>query len=156
MADLGVQPEHIPGDYMLKHLHWILIIAMEKLVPIDNPRVSETMIQVIHQLFGEEYLNKLMHGDHNEYEEEDFQSINFLLTGLTYFADDIIKSTPHPQFRNALRLLKPLWAKWMPDTKSDNIMVRLTSTGPQLVFIDPVWSHPTGPINNNSYVLSYK
>lgn len=49
------------------------------------------------------------------------------------------KYTQHPKFKEALRLLEPMIRKFGQDMHIENIMVRLTSVGPQLVIVDPLW-----------------
>lgn len=49
------------------------------------------------------------------------------------------KITPDPKFKAALRLLEPMFRKFGNDMHIENIMVRNTGNGPQLVLVDPLY-----------------
>lgn len=49
----------------------------------------------------------------------------------------IAEETSNPQLRDAIFLMEPLFQQFGSDLHIGNFMVRLTSTGPQLVFADP-------------------
>lgn len=139
LMDLGVKSPNMPSPWMLSQLHWMIIIAMERLVPIKDRSVNTQTPQMLKNLYGP----LVMDGVSGDFDDEELNSISSLLMFMKYYKDMIIQHTPNKQFRNVLRLLTPLWNKWYMDTKHDNMMIRPTSSGPQLVFLDPVWSDPT-------------
>lgn len=51
---------------------------------------------------------------------------------------ELRSKTKNPQFKEALALMEPLFRKHGTDLHNENIMVRLTGVGPQLVFVDPL------------------
>lgn len=50
----------------------------------------------------------------------------------------IYKMTTDPTLKQAMKLLEPLFRNYSADMHFGNVMVRKTSSGPQLVFMDPV------------------
>lgn len=151
LTDLGVKTPDMPTSDMLDNLRWIVIIAMERLVPIKDNSVKRQIPQMLHSLYGEELMDSIS----GKVDEEDLFDISSMLSLLHYYKEGIICATPNKQFKNALRLLTPLWKKWRMDIKHQNIMIRPTPEGPQLVFLDPIWSNPSGSQNFSYQVLDY-
>lgn len=139
LMSLGVKTPNMPTPWMLSKLHWMIIIAMERLVPIKDRSVHAQIPPMLHTLYGDTVMDSVS----GDFDDDELNSISDLLMFMKYYRDMIIQNTPNKQFRNVLRLLGPLWNKWYMDTKSDNMMIRPTPSGPQLVFLDPVWSDPT-------------
>lgn len=151
MTKLGVSSDAIPDKKMLMHLNNVIIIAMERLIPIHASYLRDAVPRMLVDLYGNKVLRKLG----VDFEEDPIYIIEMLLYGLVQYVTLIRENTPNKQFRNALRLLAPLWNKWYMDTKSDNMMIRQTESGPQLVFLDPVWSPPSGSISRSDYMITF-
>ncbi len=50
---------------------------------------------------------------------------------------ELAEETKNPQFAKAIYTLEPLFMKYANDISASNMMIRLTSVGPHLVFVDP-------------------
>ncbi len=105
--------------------HQILYVFMERLRPIhDLPdkRARELLAKI-----GIEYKGDLRF---------DFGLRNA-------FADSERKHLSHstdvPKFKQAMRLLEPMFNKFVQDMHIENLMVRETPTAYQLVITDPLW-----------------
>lgn len=146
MASIGVRPPQSPNNTMLDYFKWMIIIVMEKLRPIENIQFPKGYFV---KLFGKGAISALS----PDYTEDWFDRIRFVTRIIGDRGQLISKSTPNRYLKDILRLMRPMWNKWMVDTKADNIMVRETPQGPQLVFIDPVWSHPA--ISNGGLEVTF-
>lgn len=51
---------------------------------------------------------------------------------------ELKQSSSNRQFKQALRLLEPLFKYGEPDLHKKNIMLRQTTNGPELVLVDPI------------------
>jgi hypothetical protein len=137
-------------ERMLDSMTWMMILVMEELVSAEQPELEDAIVHNLTQLYSEEAMNII----YDSLGRSDDMEVDALLSILNHkFIRKIVtKNTPNPQFRDALRLMNPLLIKNMADIRSANVMIRLTGHGPQLVFIDPVWSHP-GKHSDGSYVI---
>lgn len=52
---------------------------------------------------------------------------------------ELANNTKNPQFKEALNIMEPIWNMHGADMKDDNIMIRLTPHGPQIVLVDPIY-----------------
>lgn len=94
----------------------IMVMHMERLHEWDTPQLQDATRQS---------------AEHLGFELSDFTLDDF---------DDrerIATATKNPKLKEALRLMEPLFQQFGSDLHEANWMVRLTSTGPQLVFADP-------------------
>jgi acylphosphatase len=143
-----------PGmeEDILDNMTWMVIIVMEELKSAENRKYEHAVVQNITQLFGENVMKQI-------YEilgRDDDMDVDTLLSALSqvFICKQVIKDTPNPKFRDALRLMVPLLNKFYADIRGSNVMVRLSAQGPQLVFIDPVFSHPNDfKTDYGSYIL---
>lgn len=114
--------EGIPDRKVRDHL--LLYVWMEKLVPLhklDDAHVRQLLSNV-----GIEYEGKLKN--------------DFTLRRQFHNPVDrtqITASSQIPQFEEAMRTLEPLFKLFGNDMHIENIMVRLTGVGPQIVIVDP-------------------
>lgn len=99
---------------------YALYVEMEKLIPLKNER----MIETAPHLFDQVGL------DWDRHRPEDWNNPQKIR--------EVIQSTKNPKFAEALRILSPFMVKFGSDLHRNNIMVRLTGAGPQLVITDPV------------------
>jgi hypothetical protein len=152
MLSLGVSSDAIPDEDMLMHMNNVIIIAMERLIPIHANYLRDEVPRMLIDLYGDHVVNMLR----RDFGDDVTEDIDLLLYALVKWSNTISKRTPNKHFRNILRLMAPLWQKWYKDTKADNMMIRQTPNGPQLVFLDPVWSPPAGMIpNNRDYMIAF-
>lgn len=150
MGKLDVS-EVFMDERILDSMTWMMILVMEELASAEQPQLEDAIVHNLTQLYGEEAMNII----YDSLGRTDDMEVDALLSILnhTFIRKIVVKNTPNPQFRNALRLIHPLLVKNMADIRSANVMIRLTGQGPQLVFIDPVWSHP-GKHSDGSYVIN--
>jgi hypothetical protein len=127
-------------DDILDNMTWMLIVVMEELKSVENRKYERAIIQNIIQLFGKTVMNQI----YDILGRDDDMDVDTLLSALSqvFICKQVIKETQNPKFRDALRLMVPLLNRFYADIRGSNVMVRLTAQGPQLVFIDPVFSHP--------------
>lgn len=132
LKQLGIS--NIDED-VLKNAKWMLIVVMEKLVPIIRPDIEHAIVSQLKYLYGPVLLNRVIpQGSYYDiYELVDIlQDPSFLQI--------IQETTPDPLFKQALKSVRALIFKHSGDISVDNIMARLDSSkGAQIVFIDPVW-----------------
>lgn len=98
---------------------YALFIEMEKLIPLKNPKMINTAPHIFRQLGL----------DYKDYDKS--------LWDNPYFIEEIKQESNNPQFVEAVNILEPLFDKFISDLHKNNMMVRLTSSGPQLVITDP-------------------
>lgn len=106
--------------------HYKLVVFMEKLVPLN--KLDEDVAAQILSSIGIEYVGSFTY-DH---------SLAKIMKDPKY-REQLKQSTRYPKFKEALRLLEPLFKKYIGDLHIENLMVRLTSVGPQIVITDPLF-----------------
>lgn len=147
MDQLGIDDYYADED-ILDRFRWLLIVVMEKLIPIDDSNITDVAARELQQLYGEELIKK--HSQLYKWPPNLSELINWLEHPPVY--QEILDNTKDMMFRQALRLLKPLIRRHSADFHDGNIMVRMEDGYPQLVFIDPVWqnlANQNGPSNGN-------
>lgn len=97
-------------------------VDMEKLIPLNNPRIKEVV---------EHKLQALGIPDISSIDERDIMW--WYKKGLSTRT-----ITPDEQFEEAMKLIHAVNGP-ETDLHAGNIMVRVTSTGPQLVLVDPIY-----------------
>lgn len=107
-------PEDVKG-YAKGQMY--LVVHMERLHEINNPKIKDAV---------EEQAKRLGIGSLEDVTLDD-----------EYDRKSIAGDTNNPQLKEALELMEPLFQYYGSDMHLGNWMVRLTSTGPQLVFADP-------------------
>lgn len=136
----GGTPDFMDSD-ILDNMDSLIIVVMEKLIPLEkiDPMVIKgwfDMLNVV-DLPDFEKVKKFINSPRHA------ESAYHMLAEVLNDASArwlIIQNTKHPKLKDALRLLGPLFNRHRSDIHDDNIMARLTSTGPQLVITDPIWT----------------
>lgn len=109
-----------------------LIVQMEKLHPIDSDTLSEV---------GASLLASLGIGpDSVEFDQHGIQNIDNRLWQAFESSTrrmELAENTKNPHLAKAIYAIEPLFRKFHNDISSQNLMLRLTSAGPHLVFTDP-------------------
>lgn len=134
-------------DELDKHLY--MIITMERLRPISasNEHLFEASIQQLYRLrvLPSKYdFKHPLHSQHMNFVEETEDEIEAAyITMFEMFSDVrnrywLAQNTPDNNLKEAIKLLNPIFKDNRSDLHEDNVMVRLTSVGPQLVLMDPV------------------
>lgn len=116
----------------------VSVVKTEKLIPITDDRIKDA---VLHQLInlGVEFPNGRV-PNINLDDDPDvswIESINVLFS-LPGQIKKMIATTKNPEFAQALKVLQKIIPERGQDFIPANFMVRQTSTGPQLVFNDPI------------------
>jgi hypothetical protein len=107
-----------------------IFVFMERLVPIHklNNRVARYLLKRVGINFDANW------------NLEDDDSELAVLTSDPNERKRIRSTTDYPKFKQALRVLEPLFRAYGSDMKIDNIMVRQTKTEmPQIVLVDPIY-----------------
>ena len=108
-----------------------LIVVMEKLHPIaDMWNASEKLGDAANQM-----INRL--GIDVKDAAGDGYGLAIYMSS-SERRKELRNKTKNPQFKEALTVLEPLFRKHGTDLHNENVMVRLTGVGPQLVFVDPL------------------
>ena len=109
-----------------------LIVEMEELLPVDDPKIADAMTHKLKEL-------KVLPPNLSLSGHIARPKANIAIRqAFDHKTDMIINQTPDEQFAEALRVLQPLMYQHGLDLHMDNIMARLTGTGPQLVLVDPI------------------
>lgn len=110
--------------------HMVMIIQMEKLVPLTSSKIKDTAVQLFKQLgFGKW--------------ENDIYELPLELEKLIFSAthnqlETFLDKSRNPKFKEAVQVIVPYIKKQdAGDLHVGNWMLRLTGHGPQLVIIDP-------------------
>jgi hypothetical protein len=124
----------------------VLIVQMEKLIPITDPKIRDASAGLYDQLgIGTKNLSPAFK-QHIKQFDKPTQTI---LSKTSALRDKISKApeskditklgsrSKNPQFKEALKVLGPAMKKHGDDLHHGNWMVRLTGAGPQLVIVDP-------------------
>jgi hypothetical protein len=123
---------HFPTIYSVKQYPddnngMRLIITMEQLYQMDWDDIKTYV--------------KMLGIDPNDWSQFDKLTLSRHvrdLLGKTNVRHKIYKMTSDPSLKQAMKLLEPLFRNYGADMHFDNVMIRRTSSGPQLVFMDPV------------------
>ncbi len=114
----------------------VLVLVMERLFPIHTPDNVDSAIGLLQTLkvlpddLSTLPLNML------DVEDPLFSvKVPFKTAKGRQF---LMKNSDNPKFVQALRLLEPLFRKGHADLHRQNIMIRRTGIGPQLVLADPI------------------
>jgi hypothetical protein len=107
-----------------------VLMQMEKLIPLKDKRIINIMDKKMRELgvLDKEHLSRA-----------------WLKILFKDKYSKLVSSSPDPQFREALKLLKPYIDEFGNDLHHKNIMVRPTSKGLQPVLMDPIVPHYTHP-----------
>lgn len=144
---------------------YTLIVEMEKLLPLNHPKIIHALPHTIENILAsagieiDEFVHRFMNLDieaemaddnltADQIEDQIHQRMTnaavkafFQLSDWLTDPEDIqkfIEYTENEQLKQALKALARLFEKHQVDLNVDNMMFRLTSTGPQLVITDPV------------------
>ncbi len=112
-----------------KHSPFHLIVIMEKLHEVSNPKLHDAVFSAFRNA-----------GFPAEVIEDSFQNHTKLHSYIDSYVDDttVAKNSHLDEFISAMKLLQPFIDEHGQDMSMNNFMLRLTSTGPQLVIIDPL------------------
>lgn len=102
-----------------KYQH-IGVVELEKLVPITNPKLRRVMFEKLQSMIN----------------QPEIKTIN---DALIYLIDDLDNNggrSMDPLLQDAYNLIQRFTT--IPDLHIENVMVRLTNIGPQLVLVDPI------------------
>lgn len=119
----------------------VLIINMERLIPVKNQKIRQ-MLPVLFNQIG----IKSEKGGTEDVSKNDLDSLGtqlWELFGSPEGRKQIISDTKIPELKEALTLTSNLIESnpdFRPDLHEDNVMIRLTGSGPQLVIVDPAIS----------------
>jgi len=121
--------QQIPTTSYNSESVFVFIVQMEKLVPLTHSRLKEVTPYLMSQI------------GIRDHSDGAGLSLDFALDRLfssRALRREMEKSATNNDFKQALRALDGLFNSSHVDVKTANIMVRLTSKGPQLVLTDPV------------------
>ncbi len=110
-----------------------LVLNMERLHNISNPNIADAVVENFKRLGFPQDVADTTTADITK----DVVKIRKWLEQRTN-RQQLAKTTPNPNFREALTLLEPFLEKFKNDMHAQNWMARLTPSGPQLVIIDPL------------------
>lgn len=117
----------------------VLILSMEKLHKLNDPKLQDSIKHLFSSIFGisPEQWEESLYSFHKGHLS--FSDLGHLaMIGGYDSVKDMLTQTKDPKLIEAYQILAPLIAKYGDDLHNDNIMVRLTGTGPQLVLVDPL------------------
>jgi len=116
-------------DSQGKMKHMILLVQMEKLVPLTSGRIKDVAVHLFQQLgFGK------WETDIDELALE----IEHLMDRSPEYVEEFLNKSKNPKFKEAVETIMPyIKERGFADLHSGNWMVRLTNHGPQLVIVDP-------------------
>jgi len=109
-----------------------LVVQMEKLHPIASNALSEVGASLLASLgIGPDSTEQDQHGSQNIDNRlwHAFESSTRRM--------ELAENTKNPHLAKAIYVIEPFFRKFHNDISSQNLMVRLTSAGPHLVFTDP-------------------
>jgi hypothetical protein len=106
---------------------YTLIVNMEKLQPLRDSKVSDVAKEMLERLGFPHHVAQIPDRDHL-----------FYYMNSSSNRAELANNTKNPQFKEALELLEPYIKYFHHDLHADNLMVRLTGSGPQIVIIDPL------------------
>ena len=125
----------------------VLVVQMEKLHHLTAKKLEDVASHVLASL-GFEKINKSARTPDTNYDEHDNDKAGEINHSWEYALhktlahkderEQLIDRTKNPKLKEALIYLEPLFQKFGSDITEKNIMFRLTSSGPHLVFSDPV------------------
>lgn len=125
-----------PEDSPPEEGQFVMIIVMEKLYPIHNAANRAVATQLLQQL-------QVVPSNPDEIPPNlvgvrDPLSITNRKFANPFKRQELKQSSSNRQFKQALRLLEPLFKYGEPDLHKKNIMLRQTTNGPELVLVDPI------------------
>lgn len=127
-----------PTDTPPEEGMYIMLVVMEKLYPIHTPDNREIAITLLRELgIVPQNIDDV---------PVDIRGARDSLSRTKYpFEDPNIRhqlrhTSANSKFKEALRLLEPLFNVSEPDLHKKNIMLRKTNNGPEIVLVDPVVS----------------
>lgn len=114
----------------------IMMVVMEKLHPLLGDISFEAVASSLQRLGILDSDKDVM----NMYPKDTVMLIRRALMNMNTdrFRAELIQKTKNNKFKEALQLLDPIFNQGAADIHSGNLMVRYTSTGPQIVLSDPV------------------
>lgn len=127
----------------------ILLVQMEKLIPITDEKIRDSVAGLFDQLgIGTKELSPAFKKHVSKYDKStkkilsktsalSSKLMNAAMAGDSRAIARLGSRSKNPQFREAIKLLAPTMAQEGSDLHHGNWMVRLTGSGPQLVIIDP-------------------
>lgn len=127
-----MDPEDTPPDQG----KYVMVVVMEKLYPIHNAANRAVATQLLQQL-------NIVPTDPAEIPQNlagvrDPLSITNRKFANPFKRQELKQGSSNVQFKQALRLLEPLFKYSEADLHKKNIMLRMTNDGPHLVLVDPV------------------
>lgn len=115
---------------------YIMVLVMEKLFPIHSKENRIAATKILQQLniipVRPDEIPINLHG------VRDPLSITNKLFAVQTTRQQLKNTSTNRDFKNALRLLEPIFNYGEPDLHKKNIMLRKTANGPELVLVDPV------------------
>ncbi len=129
-----------------------LVVVMEKLIPIDKipEQIARKMLSTLGIDYDQEYLDfttseitkeKPSHDRYKEFNKltDNDPALNSKIFKYQKERMNLRKNTQFPAFKQALRLLEPMFKRFGSDMHIGNLMIRKTNNGLQLVLVDPVY-----------------
>lgn len=129
-----------------------LVVIMEKLIPIDKipEHIARKMLSTLGIDYDKEYLDfttsevtkeKPSHDRYKEFNKltDNDPALNSRIFKHQNERENLRKNTQFPAFKQALRLLEPMFKRFGSDMHIGNLMIRKTNNGLQLVLVDPVY-----------------
>lgn len=138
------------------------MVKMEKLYPLRNLSSAQAL-HLYHRAFGQDYADTY-YGKQtvSRYKTETDEMIDELAGGamsyLLYAIGEVINGEEKPQIfddndlKKALIIIERIRRKfrYRADIHDDNLMIRLSPHGPQLVITDPLWTNDAKDFTPNS------
>jgi hypothetical protein len=135
--------------------HKLLLIQMEKLTSIENPKMHDVVMELFQRLglISQDRIQKIQRRgiqQKNDLETIRHATLYNAAIGIDDLTDrwasktkkdklkaQVFKTAKNPKFKQAIQILEPYMQEYGSDMHEGNWMVRLTGAGPQLVIIDP-------------------
>lgn len=119
-----------------------MLIEMEKLFSINNPRLEHMWPHFLEQMgFDQQTIEHiiLQYTKYKPWAEEELDEIMRKAFAMPQYRELMRQQTRNPKFREAMEVLEHLFADPQidVDTHTENLRARLTGTGPQIVLMDP-------------------
>lgn len=129
----------------LTKYEFVFVVETERLIPLTSEKIYDSIPHILEQLGikADELISDTGQADKRRDYDQDSEERHFILSTKLNAAFEEIEQLKHmtdnQQFIEALNAVERLHQKGHNvDMHAANAMVRLTSTGPQLVLTDPV------------------
>lgn len=108
----------------------VVVIIMEELIPMQLPENELESIRILQQL-------NILPKDLSQMDSRPFVNVKRAFSTRAN-RKNLMLSSSNVEFKQAIRLLEPLFRRHINDLHQDNMMLRKTGEGMQLVIIDPI------------------